>query len=79
MIGVGQIEAAFSAINHLVGISPKLADYSLNAVSEGEDALGDVTVRLDLDGREANGRGLSVDIIEASIRAYLNGVNKLLV
>lgn len=78
MIGVGQIEAAFSAINHLVGISPKLADYSLNAVSEGEDALGDVTVRLDLDGREANGRGLSVDIIEASIRAYLNGVNKLL-
>lgn len=78
MIGVGQIEAAFSAINALVGIAPTLADYSLNAVSAGEDALGDVTVRLDLDGRTANGRGLSIDIIEASIRAYLNGVNKLL-
>lgn len=78
MIGVGQIEAAFSAINALTGIAPVLADYSLHAVSEGEDALGDVTVRLELDGETATGRGLSIDIIEASIRAYVNGINKLL-
>ncbi|MCL1965254.1 MAG: 2-isopropylmalate synthase [Firmicutes bacterium] len=78
MIGVGQIEAAFSAIDSLVGISPKLEDYALHAVSEGEDAQGDVSVKLELDGRTVTGRGLSVDIIEASIRAYLNGINKLL-
>ncbi len=78
MIGVGQIEAAFSAINALVGVSPTLADYELHAVTGGEDAQGDVTVKLELNGRTANGRGLSVDVVEASIRAYLNGINKLL-
>ncbi len=78
MIGVGQLEAAFSAIDSLVGLSPKLSDYSLHAVSEGEDAQGDVAVKLDLDGKTVTGRGLSVDIVEASIRAYLNGMNKLL-
>ncbi len=78
MIGVGQLEAAFSAIDSLVGISPKLADYSLHSVSEGEDAQGDVAVKLELDGKTVTGRGLSVDIVEASIRAYLNGVNKFL-
>jgi len=78
MIGVGQIEAAFSAINALIGIHPTLDDYALHAVSEGEDAQGDVTVRLTLDGASVTGRGLSVDIVEASIRAYLNGMNKLL-
>ncbi|MDR0897267.1 MAG: 2-isopropylmalate synthase, partial [Oscillospiraceae bacterium] len=77
-IGVGQIDAAFSAINELVGIAPKLSDYSLYSVDAGEDALGDVTVRLAMDGHVVTGRGLSVDIVEASIRAYLNGINKLL-
>ncbi len=78
MIGTGQIDAAFSAINALIGVSPELDDYALHAVSGGEDAQGDVTVKLSLDGRTATGRGLSVDIVEASIRAYINGVNKLL-
>ncbi|MCL1795385.1 MAG: 2-isopropylmalate synthase [Clostridia bacterium] len=79
MIGTGQIEAAFSAINALIGVYPTLADYSLHSVSEGEDAQGDVTVRLTLHDTNVTGRGLSVDIVEASIRAYLNGMNKLLV
>ena len=78
MIGVGQIEAAFSAIDSLVGLSPALEDYSLHSVSGGEDAQGDVSVKLALDGKTVTGRGLSVDIVEASIRAYLNGINKLL-
>lgn len=77
MTGVGQIGAAFSAIDALVGISPRLDDYALHSVSEGEDAQGDVSVKLELDGRTATGRGLSVDIVEASIHAYLNGINKL--
>lgn len=76
-IGVGQIEAAFSAIDELAGVSPVLADYSLHSITEGDDALGDVTVKLEVDGETVTGRGLSIDIVEASIRAYLHGVNKL--
>ncbi len=77
MIGTGQIDAAFNAINALVGVTPVLDDFSIHSVSEGEDAQGDVTVKLALDGKIVTGRGLSVDIVEASIRAYLNGINKL--
>ena len=51
--------------------------YSIQAVTEGEDALGEVVVRLRRDGHTITGRGLSTDIIEASIKAYLNGVNKI--
>lgn len=78
MIGVGQIEAAFSAIDSILGITPELVDYALHSVSGGEDAQGDVTVKLALNGNTATGRGLSIDVIEASIHAYINGVNKLL-
>lgn len=78
MIGVGQIEAAFSGVNAIVGITPTLSDYALHSISEGEDALGDVTVQLSYNGKTVTGRGLSIDIVEASIRAYINGINKLL-
>ena len=78
MIGAGQIEAAFSGINALIGFTPTLSDYSLHSVTGGEDAQGDVTVRLTFGGKTVTGRGLSIDVVEASIRAYVNGVNKLL-
>ena len=55
----------------------ELETYSIQAVTEGEDALGEVTVRLRHDGQTISGRGVSTDILEASIRAYINGMNKI--
>lgn len=73
----GPIDAAFSAINKITHTDAKLANYSIQAVGEGEDALGEVIVKLLHDGEEYTGRGLSTDIIEASIRAYVNGMDKI--
>jgi len=54
-------------------------DYSLRAVSQGKDALGEVTVKVDFgDGELVTGKGASTDVIEASARAYLNAVNRFL-
>ncbi len=54
-------------------------DYSLRAVSQGKDALGEVTVKVDFGGGElVTGKGASTDVIEASARAYLNAVNRFL-
>ena len=47
-------------------------------MSEGDDAQGEVVVKLKLGDRLVTGRGLSIDVIEASVKAYLNGINKLL-
>jgi 2-isopropylmalate synthase len=77
-IGDGPVDAAFKAVNDIVGMEIALDDYSLHSVTEGEDALGEAVVRLHFQGRSATGRGLSTDIIESSIKAYLSGVNKLL-
>ncbi|MEI6603612.1 MAG: 2-isopropylmalate synthase [Clostridia bacterium] len=77
-IGDGPINAAFTAINKAIGIDVELDDFSLHSVTEGEDALGEAVVKLKKDNATATGRGLSNDIVEASIKAYLNGLNKLL-
>jgi 2-isopropylmalate synthase len=54
-------------------------DYSLRAVSQGKDALGEVTVKVDFGaGEQVTGKGASTDVIEASARAYLNAVNRFL-
>lgn len=76
--GSGPIDSAFNAINLIVGKEFKLVDYSLRSVTEGKDALGEATVKLKNGGNTVTGRGVSTDIIEASIKAYINGVNKLL-
>ncbi|MGL5439335.1 MAG: 2-isopropylmalate synthase [Filifactoraceae bacterium] len=75
-IGEGPIDAAFKAINKITKRDFKLSDYTIHAVTEGEDALGEVVVKLALDDVQYTGRGISTDIIEASIKSYLNGVNK---
>ncbi len=74
--GDGPIDAAFNAIERAVGVSFVLEDYSLRAVTEGKDALGEVTVKISRDGRVFTGRGVSVDIIEASVKAYINAINR---
>ncbi|MBS5281889.1 MAG: 2-isopropylmalate synthase, partial [Butyricicoccus pullicaecorum] len=73
----GPINAAFRAINKIVGREVVLEDYSLKAMTEGEDAQGEAIVKISVDGSElVTGRGVAVDVIEASIKAYINGINK---
>ena len=74
--GEGPIDAAFKAIDRITRTSYRLRNYSIQAVTGGEDALGEVVVKIEKGSRRITGRGLSPDIIEASIRAYLNAINK---
>ena len=75
--GDGPVDAALKAIDRLTNTRGKLMDYSLRAVSQGKDALGEVTLKVDFgDGELVTGKGASTDIIEASARAYLNAVNR---
>src|SRR5688572_8423156 len=78
-IGDGPVDAALKVIDRLTRTRGKLIDYSLRAVSQGKDALGEVTVKVDFGDKElVTGKGASTDIIEASARAYLNAVNRFL-
>jgi 2-isopropylmalate synthase len=76
-IGDGPVEATLRAIDRLTGTTGRLMDFSLRSVSQGKDALGEVTVKADFgDHQLVTGKGASTDIIEASARAYLNAVNR---
>jgi len=77
-VGTGPIDAAYNAINKITGLNIGLEKYSINAVTHGRDALGEVQVYMSYQDRTITGRGTSTDIIEASVKAYLNGLNKLL-
>ena len=76
--GSGPVDAAFQAIEKLVQSGAELLLYSVNAITQGTDAQGEVTVRLSKEGRIVNGQGADTDIIVASVKAYLNALNKLL-
>ncbi|MDR2634995.1 MAG: 2-isopropylmalate synthase [Clostridiales bacterium] len=78
MSGDGPVDAAFRAVNSITGYDFALADYSVNAVSEGKDALGEAVVKLNLNGNIRTGKGHSTDVLEASIKAYINAANKLI-
>jgi len=75
--GSGPVDACFRAIEAVVGSGAELLLYSVNAITTGTDAQGEVTVRLAKDGRIVNGQGADTDIIVASAKAYLNALNKL--
>jgi len=75
--GVGPVDAVFQAIAAVTGHKPKLEQYSVNAITGGTDAQGEVTVRITENGRAAVGRGAHPDVINASARAYLNALNRL--
>ena len=75
--GAGPVDAAFKAIEKVVGSGGTLLLYSVNAITSGTDAQGEVTVRLQVDGRVVNGQGSDIDIITASAKAYVNALNKL--
>jgi 2-isopropylmalate synthase len=76
--GNGMIDAAIAAIADATGVSGTLTDFNVSSVTGGGDALGDVVVQLDVDGVKANGRGVATDVVEASARAYLAAVNRIL-
>jgi 2-isopropylmalate synthase len=75
--GDGPVDAALKAIDRLTQMRGRLMDYSLRAVSQGKDALGEVTIKVDFgSGELVSGKGASTDVIEASARAYLNAMNR---
>jgi 2-isopropylmalate synthase len=75
--GSGPVDAAFRAVEALVASGAELLLYSVNAITSGTDAQGEVTVRLQDAGRIANGQGADTDIVVASVKAYLNALNNL--
>ena len=75
--GDGPVDAAYEAIREATGLSPKLENYSIRAVTGGKEALGEATVRIRDDGRTFIGRGISTDIIEASAKAYVDAINRM--
>ncbi|RLJ21962.1 2-isopropylmalate synthase [bacterium endosymbiont of Escarpia laminata] len=76
--GGGPVDAAFKAIEALVESGTELQLYSVNNITSGTDAQGEVTVRLEKDGHIVNGQGADTDIVIASAKAYINAVNKIL-
>jgi 2-isopropylmalate synthase len=76
--GDGPVDAAFKAIERATGIIISLEDYNLKSVTEGKDALGEVAIKVSKNNLKFIGRGLSTDIIEASVIAYVNVINKII-
>lgn len=76
-LGDGPIDASFLAIEQIVGHHYELDDFQIQAVTEGREAMGSALVRLRSGGRLYAGKGISTDIIGASIRAYINALNKI--
>lgn len=76
-IGDGPIDALYKTIDLLTGIPAKLIDYNIRAITSGKDAMGEVSVELNVEGNVIRGRAVSTDIIEGSARAYLNAINKI--
>jgi 2-isopropylmalate synthase len=75
--GDGPVDACFKAIDKVTGIKAELQDYRIEAVTQGKDALGEVILKLKAKGKIVTARGSSTDIIEASVRAYINALNKI--
>ncbi len=75
--GDGPIDAAFLAIEQVIGHHYELDDFQIQSVTEGREAMGDALVKLRSNGKLFSGKGISTDIIGASIRAYLNALNKI--
>jgi 2-isopropylmalate synthase len=77
-LGTGPIDAVYKAINRIVEVPNVLTEFSVNSVTEGIDAIGEVLIRIESQGVNYSGRGADTDIIVASARAYMNALNRLL-
>ena len=76
-IGDGPIDAAFLAVEQITGQHYELDDFQIQAVTEGREAMGQTVVKLRANGKVYSGRGISTDIVGASIQAYINALNKI--
>ena len=77
-LGAGPVDAVYKAINRLVQVPNTLTEFSVKSVTEGIDAIGEVTIKIESEGRTYIGRGASTDILVASAKAYMNALNRLL-
>ncbi len=75
--GDGLVDASFRAVDDIVPGDRTLLLYSVNAITAGSDSQGEVSVRLQENGRIVNGQGTDTDIVVASVKAYVNALNKL--
>ena len=76
--GDGPVDAAFKCLERIVGVTARLQDYNVRSVSSGKDALGEVSVSIDVGELAFHGKGVSTDVIDASAHAYLQALNKAL-
>ncbi|TFE68101.1 2-isopropylmalate synthase [Methylacidiphilum sp. Yel] len=77
--GDGAVDAAMKAVDRITGLHGHLVEYEVRSVTEGKDAIGEVTVKVNFDSTHlVTGKAASTDVLEASIKAYLNAVNKAL-
>jgi 2-isopropylmalate synthase len=76
-VGNGPVDASFQAVKSLIDRDPSLELYSVNSITSGTDAQGEVSVRLRENGRVVNGHGADTDIVIASVKAYINAINRL--
>ncbi len=77
-LGTGPVDAVYKVINRIIGIPNTLVEFSINANTEGFDAIGEVLIRIESDGGLYTGRGASTDIVVASAKAYMNALNRLI-
>jgi len=76
-IGDGPIDAIFKAINKIIGKEPELELYEIGAISGGSSSQGETMIKIGMNGRRWNGRGVSTDVVESSIKAYLAAINAM--
>jgi 2-isopropylmalate synthase len=76
--GDGPIAAAYEAIDRITGLQGEVADYTIHSITQGADAVGEVFVHVNFQGKKFTGRAASTDVVDASTRAYLHAVNKAL-
>ncbi|MGQ4806782.1 2-isopropylmalate synthase [Candidatus Entotheonellaceae bacterium PAL068K] len=76
--GDGPVDAAYKAVDQLTGLSVTLDDYKVRSVTAGQEAMGEATVKVRDNGHQVIGRAVTTDVVEASVMAYVNAMNKII-
>jgi 2-isopropylmalate synthase len=75
--GDGPVDAAYKAVDQITGLTVKLEDYAVRSVTGGQEAMGEATVKIRDNGHHVIGRAVTTDVVEASVLAYVNAMNKI--
>jgi 2-isopropylmalate synthase len=75
--GDGPVDAAYKAVDKITGVSAKLEDYTVRAVTGGQEAMGEATVKVRIEDHQVTGQAVTTDVVEASVLAYINAMNKV--